>query len=395
MSCAGHAVGTPALENATILLVHASSGLYGSDRAALEIVRAARRADVTLEVMVPKEGRLVAELAAIGATVHVVDPLVLRRADLRASRLAATVFRWGRGLVRLRQFARVHRFDLVHTNCATPLGGAMLARWWGVPHLWQVHEVFPDAKMRRAFGYLLRRADLLLGASHAVATQFRDPNIHSKFRVAYTGAQIRSDVSETVPLEGVEREPLITCVGRINAWKGQTVLVEAVALMRKRGVRTRLLLVGDVFEGERRFRERLEREIERLGLQEAVTLAGERRDAIELMARSDIVAVPSIQPEPFGMVVVEAMALGRPVIATAAGGPAEIITHAVDGLLVRPGDAIALADAVERFVRDPIAARQMGEAARTTARRFGPENMTAVVLEAYRDLLGSTCVCRR
>lgn len=371
-------------QHPAVLLVLASAELYGSDRAALEIASAVRNEGLPLGVIVPSDGPLVDELVRITADVHVLDPLVLRRADFRGARAPATVSRCTHGLLRLRRFARLHRFDLVHTNCSTPQGGALLARWWNVPHLWQVHEIFGDALTRSVFGRLLRRADMLIGASEAVAAQFKDPELRSRFRVAYTGARV-ARVAESVPL--ASGEPLIACVGRLSPGKGQEILVDAIALLRQRGVPSRALLVGDVYGHESRFRRRLESRIAHYGLEDFISLVGERRDALELMAQSDIVAIPSVHPESFGMVVIEAMALGRPVVAADAGGPSEIITDSVDGLLVPAGDARALAAALERLVRDPVAARFMGETARVTACRFSPDTMTAAVLAAYRDLM--------
>jgi glycosyltransferase involved in cell wall biosynthesis len=121
-----------------------------------------------------------------------------------------------------------------------------------------------------------------------------------------------------------------------------------------------------------------------------VHLLGERRDARELMAQGDIVVVPSRRAEPFGMVVVEGMALGRPVIATNAGGPPEVITDRVDGLLVEPGDARGLADAIAWLADDPERARRIGEAARAHAPDFSVRRMTDAFLALYGEMLGET-----
>jgi glycosyltransferase involved in cell wall biosynthesis len=106
------------------------------------------------------------------------------------------------------------------------------------------------------------------------------------------------------------------------------------------------------------------------------------------MGRADVVVVPSSEPEPFGMVVVEGMALGRPVIATNAGGPAEIINDKVDGLLVPPKDPEALADAIEWLRAHRAAARQIGASARERAQQFDPARACAVVLDVYEQLAG-------
>jgi glycosyltransferase involved in cell wall biosynthesis len=163
--------------------------------------------------------------------------------------------------------------------------------------------------------------------------------------------------------------------------------VEAAGQLWARLPNLTVSIVGDVFGTEHHFRERLERRIGELGLEDVVTLMGERRDALEIMATSDVVVVPSRRAEPFGMVIVEAMALGRPVIATDAGGPAEIITDRVNGLLVQPGSAGALADAIAWLADDPERARRLGEAGRHRAPDFSVQAMTGGVLAVYRELV--------
>jgi glycosyltransferase involved in cell wall biosynthesis len=155
------------------------------------------------------------------------------------------------------------------------------------------------------------------------------------------------------------------------------------------GVSVQALLVGGVFGSETHFESALRQLIGELELEKHVTLLGERRDAAALMGSSDIVVVPSVQPEPFGMVVIEAMALGRPVIASNAGGPAEIISDGSDGLLVRPSDPESLSSAIEGLIRDPAFARELGQNAMAKAAEYRPEAMNSRVLSIYRHLLGS------
>src|SRR4029079_17908785 len=94
--------------------------------------------------------------------------------------------------------------------------------------------------------------------------------------------------------------------------------------------------------------------------------------------------VPSLVPEGFGLTVVEGMAAGLPVVAPDAGGPAEIIRHDVDGLLVPPGDTVALADALRRLAADPATRRRLGDAARSRAGDFTPEHSAARLVDALR-----------
>jgi glycosyltransferase involved in cell wall biosynthesis len=117
-----------------------------------------------------------------------------------------------------------------------------------------------------------------------------------------------------------------------------------------------------------------------------VLLLGERRDMPELFAASDLVVLPSLS-EALPTVLMEAAAMGKPVVATQVGGTPEIVRHELTGLLVSPADPAALAQAVSALLLDPERARSMGEAARTLAvERFGIEHQAARTLALWRRI---------
>lgn len=370
-----------------LLLVHSSSDLYGSDLACLRIAAAAVASGWIVEVMLPAAGPLVAVLRAAGATVHLIDPIVLRRADLSGPRALLLPLRWTRLALALRAFARARpAYDVVHSNCAPTLGGALIARWSGARHVWYVHELFTSPRQRRLFDQVLRwSADAVLACSNAALAQFPRVVAAGIGKVAYEPVEVRTGIVTTEPLAG--QVPVVVCVGRLNSWKGQEVLIDAIARLRARGIEVRAELVGSVFREETQFERRLRAQVDDLGIAEHVDFLGERRDALEIVGRADIAVVPSTRPEPFGMTLVEAMALGRPVVATAAGGPAEIVTDGVDGLLVPLRDPVALADALQRLIEDPAFARSLGINARSRAADFTSVMMTTKVLGCYESLL--------
>lgn len=369
-----------------LLIVHQSADLYGSDLSCLYLARAARAAGWRVDVIVPGNGPLVGALEEAGAGVHQLDPLVLRRSDLRSARAFFLPLKWVRNLLALRGFARTQQFDLIHSNCAPTLGGALLSRWMRVPHVWHVREIFGQSPaLLWIFERVLATADLVIPVSRAAADQFRSPALRAKCRVVYTGAAVPTGTANRDPLtrEVVE----LICVGRLNGWKGQGVLIEAVHELRARGHRVHLTLVGSEFGGKHKYEPALRHQISTLGLEKWVTLLGERRDALSLTAEADIAVVPSTRPEPFGMTVVEAMALGRAVVVSDAGGPAEIVRPGRDGLLVPPGDVKALAQAIAHLIEHPTEAKLMAVSGRERAAQFSIEQMTTQVLRLGEDLL--------
>ncbi|MGH6718889.1 MAG: glycosyltransferase, partial [Alphaproteobacteria bacterium] len=176
--------------------------------------------------------------------------------------------------------------------------------------------------------------------------------------------------------------PVVVNVGALVNHKGQKFLVEAMAQVRRQIPDAQLVVFG---EGD--LREPLARQIRELGLDKHVLLAGFRDDVLALTRSADLFVMSSIT-EGLGSAVLDAMALGLPVVGTQAGGIPEAVDDGLTGLLVPPGRADALAEAMMRLLRDPDGRRRMGEAgsARVEA-EFGVERLVEGTLAAYRRAL--------
>jgi len=166
-----------------------------------------------------------------------------------------------------------------------------------------------------------------------------------------------------------EHGPLVGAVGRLDRWKGFHVLLDVAPQLLARYPDATLVLVGGPHALDPSYAEELHAQAARLGLGERVRLVGQQPNPEEWMQAMDVV-VHTSQAEPFGMVVIEAMALGKPVLAAAEGGPAEIVTPGVDGLLSPYGDRPALAAALLRLLAEEPLRAALGAAAARRAREF-------------------------
>lgn len=184
---------------------------------------------------------------------------------------------------------------------------------------------------------------------------------------------------------------LIANVGRIVPWKGQDVFLRAFASVARSHPEARAVVVGspgDNTNGQA-FESELHRLASALGLSEQVVFTGHRDDVDDIMAASDVVVHSSSQPEPLGRVVMEAIALRKPVIATGAGGVPEMVRDGVTGSLVPPGDAVAMAGALDAVLGNPGRASEMAMRARAEAEhRFAAETFVRTMEEEYRRILG-------
>ena len=178
--------------------------------------------------------------------------------------------------------------------------------------------------------------------------------------------------------------PVVVIVARLQRWKGVHVLVEALPQLLAARPNLHLVVVGGEHPLEPGYRVDLERTIRDLGIDTSVHFTGYHPRPRAWMLAADVVVHASAN-EPFGIVVLEALACGRPLVAGAEGGPSEIITDGVEGLLVRFGDPEALAASVARLLDDRTFARALAEAGSRRAAEFTPRGFAAAVAAAVRD----------
>jgi glycosyltransferase involved in cell wall biosynthesis len=178
--------------------------------------------------------------------------------------------------------------------------------------------------------------------------------------------------------------PCVGIIGNVQAWKGQDVLIEAMARVVRSQPAARCLIVGGVHRAGRAYAAELGRRVAELGLEERVCFTGFRDDVPDLLEALDVVVHASVRPEPFGRVILEAMALGRPVVAANAGGVPELIEHERTGFLTPPGDAAELAACIERILSSPAEAAAMAARGRSWVReRFSLPRQVADMSDIY------------
>ena len=194
---------------------------------------------------------------------------------------------------------------------------------------------------------------------------------------AETRAVLRDELGVT------EHGPLVVMVGRVTRWKGHAVLLEAAARLDRPDLR--LAFVGG---GSEALVAELQRDMARLGLDDRVIFTGSRRDIPAVLAAADLAVSASTDPEAFGRAAIEAQAMGTPVIATDHGGSRETVLPGITGWLVPPGDATALAAALEDALSDPERLKAMGANGRAhVLANFTTRQMLEKEFSAYERLM--------
>jgi glycosyltransferase involved in cell wall biosynthesis len=239
--------------------------------------------------------------------------------------------------------------------------------------------------------WINRRIDRFIAISGAVRDRMvaRSDGTAQKTTVVHNGIADPGEAERQVTPANVRRQlsisdstKLIVCASRLEREKDVAGLVAAMQLVHATCPSAVCVVAGEGSE-----RPNLERQIAERGLTGAVQLVGFRSDVLALMRAADLFVLPSAI-EGFGLVVVEAMALGRPVIAMNAGAPTEIIEHGVNGLLVTPGNPGALSHAISRLLNDEALRQRLGQAGRQRYEaRFTSDRMAAETAQVYASLL--------
>lgn len=391
-------------QKSRVLLIAHTASLGGAELALLRLVQNLDTDRFEPVVLLFSEGPAGDLLRKFGVEVHC---LPLAPEVNQASR---TVVRW-RGLFRGKEilliirhvfrvmwFIRKQRVDLVHTNSlkAAVIGGlaAVLAR---KPLIWYVHDRIADDYLPR---FAIKGLHLLaltlptyvVGNSVSTLRTFL-PRLPLRYGVVYPGVETErfappDDAWNSACGEN-EREILVGIVGRLSPTKGQDVFIRAAALVAARHPKVKFLIVGSAMFNDGPW----ETEIRRMANEHPdvqIQFTGFCHDIPRTMAGLDVVVHASTVPEPFGQVVAEAMACGRPVIATEAGGVPEVLRNGICGWLVPRGDAEKLADRIVWFLDNPHEAIAMGRRGRARVERdFTVEKMARDMETIYERSLAA------
>ncbi|HOZ47846.1 MAG TPA: glycosyltransferase family 4 protein [Candidatus Hydrogenedentes bacterium] len=366
----------------------------GSDKALYDFATRLPR-DAFTPILILKRGDPMAK-AYRAAEIEVIEiPFVPPRRALEWGKLARFALGFWPSTFRVAWTLRRIRADVVHVNTLFNLQGAIGARLAGRPLVWHVREIVPDSRMAQL---MLALVPHLATRAVAISSAVRDTlaRCGDRLRVVFDGIDLAPFESSSgarrrirAELGIVETEPLVATIGRIEPWKGQHVFVEAAPAILAQFPSARFLVVGTPAVNKPQYYHDLRARCRELAIEERFVFTGVRHDVPKLLAASDVLVLPSVTPEPFGLTVIEAMAAARPVVATAAGGPLDTVLDGKTGFLTSPHSADALAQAVCRVLEAPELARDLGVSGRERARQlFSIERVAREMADVLAEAAG-------
>lgn len=375
------------LKGKTILQILPNLKQGGVERGTIEMAKAIADAGGTA-IVVSGGGAMVAQLQRIGVE-HITLPVGSKNP-----------LRWPSIRGKLRLIMTDNNIDLVHVRSRAPAWIAIpAAKVLKIPVVTTVHGRFKATNMfKKYYNSIMMRADRIIAISDYVSDliirQF--PKVADKITIIHRGVDVdlfnpkavnaQRTINAADKLNVDENKKIIMLPARPTLWKGQEVMIAAMAkLTHKDAV---LILVG-AGAGRDAFQSKLMAVIANYKMQGRVILAPETNDMPAAMMLADVVVMPSLTPEPFGRVAIEAQAMGRPVVAFDHGGAVESIIAGTTGWLAKPADVDDLATAVDTALSlKPRARQQYSKRARQhVLDDFTTDLMKSKTLTIYRKLL--------
>ena len=341
-------------------------------------------------VVISNGGLLTSQLKRVGATVYEVP--VHRK----------NPFLWGSARRQVKRILQQEGADIVHVRSRAPAWIALpAANSLGIATVSTVHSKFAPANIfKKIYNGKMLKADRVIAISHFVEneifTHYGKSGVAEKLSVIHRGVDLgmfdpkavnqQRIIAEADRLGLPDDKSIIMLLARATSWKGHEILIQALAQLSDKDA---ILMLLGIEDGPPAYAEKLRTMAVRYGLGGRVRIGAGSRDMPAALMLADVVAMPSIKPEPFGRVAIEALAMGRPVVAFRHGGAVESIDEGRTGWLADPLSVDALAEALQTALSlTPRKRRALAKDARQQMTdQFSKDMMCERTLAVYKSLL--------
>ncbi|GAB3911478.1 glycosyltransferase family 4 protein [Mucilaginibacter boryungensis] len=355
-----------------ILILHGTSDLYGGSKILYTVADFLRK-KYGVTVILSEEGPLADVLREHGIEVIIMKMGILRRKYLNPKGLINRVRALTKAKREIKEIVESKNIQLLYSNTTGVLIGAYVANSCKIKHIWHIHEIIEKPALFTKFiGWHIKKfADLVIVVSNEVKKhweKYLDANI---IHTVYNGIDyqpiINAEDGLRDELQLTNDDILIGMIGRVNLWKGQKYFLEITTLLCKKYPNVKFVMVGDVYPGYEYLYDEIKQIIDNNKLEKNVYNLGYRTDIPYILKGLDIFILPSILPDPLPTVILEAMAAGKPVVATKHGGAIEMVQQGKTGALIPWDNAEQAVDSISAIIEDPTLRINMGEAGKKRA----------------------------
>jgi glycosyltransferase involved in cell wall biosynthesis len=357
----------------------------GGEKMLSDLILEGRNAYVEWLIIFLEDGPLVTQIKSLGVDVRIVQSGRLRQPHLFIA-----------AVIKIASIAQNEGADIIFGwMWKAHLYGGLAAMLSKLPAMWYQLEEPSDANLMKRMANILPARGVLTLSKAGQEKQSKiwpyrpTPLVYpgvalDQFNPAILPSPLEARRKLGLPLEG----SMIGIVGRLQRWKGIHVLVEAMSRVLQVYPHTHCVIVGGKHDLEPDYLTFLQKQVFDLNLSDHIIMPGFQQNIPEWLQAMDIF-VHASDNEPFGIVTIEAMALGKPVVASADGGPTEIITDGKHGLLTPYGDVEKLASSILRYIDNPDFAISVGQEAQKRATDFSNQRYAQSFIESIHQTIYS------
>ncbi|MCM8812077.1 MAG: glycosyltransferase family 4 protein [Candidatus Omnitrophica bacterium] len=371
-----------------ILIAESGSGFGGSARYLHDLLLQLDHQRYSPHVLAAEEGPFIKKIREQGVALTV-------RPGWRYREGISGVFQIALTVVSISRWLRRNRFKLVHLNneILSHLPLLMAARLVGCKTVCHLHGWRPLTKMER---FAVRFVDEFICISEAGAAYYREQLPGKNVIAIQNGLRLDGQFIQMEVQRAQQRQSLgltpgdigVAIIGRLVPWKGQEVYLRALAEVIREHFPVVGLVVGNDTQPGEPYLAKLKELVRELDIERKVRFVPWQEDIWPVYAAADLVVHASTQPEPFGLVILEAMAAKKPVVATSGGGVKDVVVNEETGLLVEPGDVKEMAEAIKRLICSPgFSAGLVNKAHYRVRNDFTMDRNAAQVMAVYEKLL--------
>ncbi|SHO62038.1 glycosyltransferase family 4 protein [Algoriphagus zhangzhouensis] len=353
-----------------VLFLQSSSELYGSGKIILQVLRVYQKEGFNPIVVLTGPGAIQGYLEKENIPVYIQNLGILRRKYVNPQGL---INRFNKNLKAYRFLSELHekyQFELVYSNTLAVIVGAYWAQKNQLPHIWHIHEILPGpAPLVKLLSKILDKSTAKpIAVSQAVADHWQGFLKKAQIEVIHNGipyGEFLDNFPNAKKELGIpESSIVIGMIGRINPGKGQLFFLEMARQLSLKYPETHFVLVGDPFPGYEPILDEIIEKIQHEDFEGKVSYLGFREDIPKVLAGLDIFVLPSILPDSFPTVILEAMAAAKPILATRTGGAVEMVAEGKTGFIIEPEDLETGVSQLSKLIEQKDLRNQLGEAGR-------------------------------
>lgn len=350
-----------------ILLLSQGTDFYGSNFILLEAAKHLKNEGFQLHVILPGNGPITKEFEKLHITTKVINLGILRRRYVTFFGLINRAYYFFSALFVLLYLVKRRKIDIVYSNGLGVLVGFFTALFSGTKHVWHIHEIIGSPKyFYIAYRYLLNNGfknNINIAVSEAVRS-FWSREKSNNFRVIYNGIPIleaQNSVSKIRDKLGLPPSAIVIgMIGRVSYLKGQSYFVKICRELLKHDGSLKFIMVGDVYPGNEFHYDELRILKEDLNVADSIFDLGYRRDIPDVLAALDLFVLPSILPDSFPTVILEAMGQEKPIVATRQGGALEMLDENISGVFIPINDEKSACNIILPLLKDKKKRTEMG-----------------------------------